>query len=437
MGLELQIYLFFSILIWFQVSALLLQADRMRSGRIDLLNPGFIFATLYLLYSDLVFLDPETWEANGATEFAYASMIGFLGILLGTMLAYTKVVSRRDPQSPVIPTRALLYWGLLLAAVSTAMLFVMFVRHLGVYGLYQADAFERASATYGILSGFNFLLPIGVGFSLPALYLRGGAFRLPVAAAIVVVLGVLFLVSASRSEILYSCTISMFVYHRCIKRIPTSTILAISFCLLLILVITGIIRGRSGQGIDMVKEAVTRESVISHMGVSRLEPFKCGVNSMELIHDGPPGGKYLWGASLLYFVPYLVPSAIAKLDRPQLLDAWYMENYAPDVAVKGGGLGFSPLVDAYFNFGAAGCVIYFFLFSFLLNRLHVEAMRTAPFSRLRLVNCLVATSLIMMNRISISGYVKNFLYVFVLTGFLFLSWCLLFRERPAPDEGGT
>jgi len=427
LDIEGQIFLFVTVLLWSQVCCVILFADYSATRKADLLNPGIVFATLYLFYNNMVFLDSDMRVAPGATQFAYVSMLGLVGILAGTIAAHALPRSSRAARSPVVPQASVLFWGLSLAGLSIAMLLVMFVRNLGLEGLFTADAFERAAATSGVLTGFNLLLPISVGFALPALFQKDRVTQAVVAGGVAAAMGALFLISASRSEILYSALLFLFVYHYCVKRVRNTAILAIGATLLLILIVTGIIRGVSGREMDAVAEAVTVDTIFEQVGIQRLEPYRVGVNSMELVDHGPPEGEFLWGASLLYFVPSLVPRVIADLDRPQFLDAWYIETYAPDIAAKGGGLGFSPLVDAYFNFGAAGGLLVFFVFAYFLNRLHLNALHSPRFSRLRLMDCLLATTFIIVHRISISGYIKIYLYVYLLLGFLFLTWCLYAR----------
>jgi hypothetical protein len=223
------------------------------------------------------------------------------------------------------------------------------------------------------------------------------------------------------------------VFHMCVRRISAKKVLIFGSALILLMLIAGNVRGRLGQGPSAVVQSVSKEAIIEQLGVRILEPYKCSVNSFELISDGPPGGNYLLGTTFIHFIPYLVPSALSFWERPELIDTWYVKTYASDLAYIGGGLGFSPLVDAYFNFGIIGCFVFFLVFSFALNRLHILAMRTLPFSRLRLIDCLVATTLIMVNRISISGYIKNYLYLFVLGGFLLVSLCLINLRHPIPE----
>jgi len=228
--------------------------------------------------------------------------------------------------------------------------------------------------------------------------------------------------------------LSLLVYHACIRKISPRLVVAAGAAVFIALIVMGIVRARIGQDAEAIAEVVNQQNIVQQMGITSLEPYKCGVRNIEAIHNGPPDGEYLLGTSLFYFVPYMVPRAVFELQRPVLLDAWYMNAYAPEIAAIGGGLGFSPLVDAYFNLGAAGCLIYGFFAAFLLGRMHVSALNAPAFSRLRLTACLVTTTMIEIHRLSIAGYIKNYLYVFVFAGFLFLTLCL-YSQRRAPQEG--
>lgn len=427
---ETNLHLFATTLVSICLYALFFAADRSRSRRIDLLNPGFVLTTLYLLYNFSVFLNPEIRTSAAAADYAFVGLIGLFGIMAGTTLAHTLVWSKKKTSSPVIPQGPLLFWSLTLTALSIAMLFLMFVRNIGLSALLSAGATERYVAGHGILTGFFFLLPVGAGFAIPLLLVRRGLFGY---FSLVLVIGAMLLLSylsSSRGEVLITFVLAFFVFHYCVKRISSKTILAIAFSLVLTMSVMSVVRPHINQGSQRIAEAITMKSVGRRFRLEKFEFYFSGVRDMELVEDGPPDGHYLWGSSFLYFLPSLVPSVLAPpWERPQSLEKWYMWTYDPVGARAGRGWGFSPLVDAYFNFGVAGCFLYFFLFSVVLNCLHILALQTPSFSRLRLLDCLIAATLVWVFRCSVSAYVKNYLFIFTLPGLLLMALCLLRVKR--------
>lgn len=401
---------------------LVFRTDLICYRRLNLLNPILLFAGLYLLYNALFLLDQNMRRQEEARDFLATVLVGMTGITAATLVSGIASARSTTRRSPRVDRRRLVVFSLLLTVISSACLLAMFILNLGVGGLFTADSFDRASATRGILTGFNFLLPIGIGFSLPFLGYYRAPLRVLVAFSYMAILLVLFYVSGSRGQILHAFLLSTLVYHYCVKQISSKNLVLIFLALLLAMAVTGSVRGRMGQDSQGLAEAVSKDSILQQMGFYNLEPYKAGIRSMELIEDGPPGGRYLHGKSLFYFIPYLAPRVLSFWDRPEMLEQWYVWNYDPETAYRGGGWGFSPLVDAYFNVGNLGVFLYFTFFTLLLWRVYVRALNGDQFSRSRFWLCLVSTTLIEIHRASIAAYIKNYICVFALAGFLLLTF---------------
>ncbi|MCK4442033.1 MAG: oligosaccharide repeat unit polymerase [Sulfurovaceae bacterium] len=83
----------------------------------------------------------------------------------------------------------------------------------------------------------------------------------------------------------------------------------------------------------------------------------------------------------LYGQSYL--DAIVKLFWPfshtDNLSLWYVQTYEPDTFAKGGGRGFSNILEAYINFNIAGVVLFFFLFGILIYLFQKKSMNSIYF----------------------------------------------------------
>ena len=58
------------------------------------------------------------------------------------------------------------------------------------------------------------------------------------------------------------------------------------------------------------------------------------------------------------------------------LSLWYVQTYEPDTFAKGGGRGFSNILEAYINFNTAGVIIFFFLFGVFIYKFQKKSMES-------------------------------------------------------------
>ena len=60
---------------------------------------------------------------------------------------------------------------------------------------------------------------------------------------------------------------------------------------------------------------------------------------------------------------------LIPITKSEPLSKWYVRNYEFDVYIKGGGRGFSGVLEAYLNFGLIGNIIVFFLYGVLFKKI--------------------------------------------------------------------
>ncbi|MGE0442301.1 MAG: O-antigen polysaccharide polymerase Wzy [Gemmatimonadales bacterium] len=75
---------------------------------------------------------------------------------------------------------------------------------------------------------------------------------------------------------------------------------------------------------------------------------------------------YRFGSTYLAAFGVVVPRALWP-SRPQGAAEWYVQRFYPDVADIGGAFAFSPVAEAYLNFGKAGVVVVFLGFGLLVG----------------------------------------------------------------------
>ena len=429
---ELALYLGSSALLALAASVTIVWRDLRRHGRIDLLNPGLGFLAYYVFYNFLVLMDPDARARAGAPNYAFVAMLGLFGVLLGTSAAHA--VGRRSYegiQSPIVPLKTLVRASLGLTLLAVGLILFMYTRTIGLAALVAGSHYERYSAAGGLLSGAFHLLPMGAGFAIAGLLRSKGLLRFGHVLVIAASLVILFYLSSSRGQILMACLLALFLVHYNIRRVPNKAVLVSAVAIWVLVAGLGIIRANINKPLASAAREVTPERIGSSFLLERTEPYQYGDRAIELVDDGPPGGTAMLGITYLYFVPHLAPRVLNLFPRPEKLDEWYARTYDPALAAIGGAWGFSPLVESYFNFGAVGCLLPFFIFSFVVNRVHLCAMRTPAGSRLRMIDCVLAAVLIQTMRASFAGFFKNYIFVLMLAGYLLVTFCIIVKRQAA------
>ncbi len=95
--------------------------------------------------------------------------------------------------------------------------------------------------------------------------------------------------------------------------------------------------------------------------------FGATIPTVGDVAEAVPGQEpYRWGATYLGAMGVLIPRAIWPA-RPQGAAEWYVARFYPDVADAGGAFAFSPVAEAYLNFGQWGVVVGFLLIGLLVG----------------------------------------------------------------------
>ena len=406
---------------------LILRRDHRAFGRIDPLNPGLAFLAYYVIYNLTVFLIHWDFQAPGAREYAELALLGALGILTGTVVAQAVQPTSAGPvHSRIVPVRPMAGAAFALMVVSLALVLVMYQRRLGLAALLTSPSVTRAETRYGILSGAFQTFPVGAGICIVCLCRLRHRLRFLAALAIAVGVGAFFVLSASRGEALIACLLAVYLYHYNVRRLRWQSVAIFAVVAIAALQVMQLSRAGQHEGVEGMTRIVSdREVVSDFMGdLRRFEPFQCGERGMELVNDGPPDGRMLLGSSYGATVLLLPPGSVSPWRRPENLDRWYVRTYHPEIYDRGGGYGFPPLVEAFFNFGPAGCFFVFGAMALIINLVHLSSCRAPGGSILRFANCLLACVLPEFMRGAFAGIFKSVIAALVIPGIL-LAWACI------------
>lgn len=97
-----------------------------------------------------------------------------------------------------------------------------------------------------------------------------------------------------------------------------------------------------------------------------------------------------------------------KNDKKSSIELWLAEKY-PDLSKSGGGLGYSPVSEAYLNFGFTGCAVVGMLLGALLNLIYSKILN----ERCIVAYCILLTQAYGMNRIYFAGVTLELFWMFL------------------------
>ena len=350
------------------------------SGR--LFDPYVVFLTAATLFNAgrtlLATLPDRSFESPFPPSIAlYAIYIVALALCsfhLGALIAISsaKVRSSQARSSLAVPNATLRYvggWLVLIAIVPMSILMKQAVT--GVmrdgYGvaLYTNEAATSFAATPSVLAAF--LVP-GAFLLLAGSAKRAG---LRAATAIIVALyssSLLFI--GWRGAAIAVAIAYVWLWHRCVRAIPRAAIPALGALLLAIMPAIAAMRNLTGQ--DRISFDTFIQSVQDAKAFSAIEEmggtWETVAHTITLVPTERPydyGASY--GLSALTVLPNLFWDVHPAL-RYGSPETWLVRRVAPWAAVRGGGLGFSFIGEAYLNFGFAGCVFTIGALGFLLAR---------------------------------------------------------------------
>lgn len=313
---------------------------------------------------------PPSIALYGLYVVALALCSFHLGGLIAIASAKVRPAGARKPLA--IPSATLRYVGLWLVLIAIVPMSILMKQAVtGVmrdgYGvaLYTNEAATSFAATPSVLAAF--LVP--GAFLLLAGSAKRAGLRFTTTAIVAVYSSSLLFIGWRAAAI--SVAISyIWLWHRCVRAIPRAAILSFGALLLAILPAIAAMRNLTGQ--DRVSLDTFIQSIEDAKAFSAIEEmggiWETVAHTITLVPAERPydyGASY--GLSALTAFPNLFWDVHPAL-RYGSPETWLVRRVAPWTAVRGGGLGFSFIAEAYLNFGLAGCAILIGILGFLLAR---------------------------------------------------------------------
>jgi len=336
------------------------------------------------------------FQAPIALHALYLVALSLCALHLGGLIALSRPHVRPTPQSSMLAAvrpHTLRSVGALFILVAIVPMSIVMRGTLS--GVMQ-EGYEQAVYAHEMATSFAATPSVLAAFLLPGVFLllSGSAKKRGPRLISLVVIGLYtgtLLFIGSRSTALTVAIGYAWLWHRCVWPIPRIAGVALGASLLVILPAVAAMRNLTGQ--DRLSPVIFAQSVRSAgvfaaVGETGMT-WDTVAHTVNLVPSERPydyGASY--GLSALTVFPNLfwtVHPALAN-GSPAL---WLVRRVAPWSAVKGGGLGYSFIAEAYLNFGTVGCVFVAAILGFMLAR----AVRWADAVRYPLGFALVAASL--------------------------------------------
>ncbi len=350
-----------------------------------LFNGGF--AALELLVPDSRLRESSIFhlfEPELVLLILWVLLLGLGAMHLGALMAQLRqrhVPPRQDHDSEEIDT-ALRQAGWLLIAVSTGPTLVVLGQLLkvvmsdGYMALYQQQAVTGYAGWLRILS--RFLVP-------GALLLLVGGRHQP---RIRLLTGVLLLIYSStafflgtRSTAVMPLLAWVWVWHRCVRRLPAWWLLG-GGALLLFVVFPGVRMVRDMAGSARLSAAVYVDALtnLGNPATAIIEEMATTARTIGWTLQLVPWQRgYDLGASYFHALLTLMPNLFWEIHPSVargLVGDWMTWQINPEFAAQGGGYGYSFIAEAWFNFGWLGGPVVLVFIGYLLGGLAARAGRS-------------------------------------------------------------
>ncbi len=368
----------------------------------------YILPTVLTVWGTGVLVNVRLFDAAATMSGASYSLLAFSVAALGSMVVGSALPGAR----PEIQRRSASGLGPA-ATLVAGLVFVVGMAAVGVFvfGIAGIGAIRGASygERYQLMAGQGFLI-LGVRsvvvatIVLYAIAIDLGNVRRGVGIALA---GLGFQVwwmglMGARSAFIQA-VIGLFAVRQALgRRLRTATLVALTAAL----VVTGVIVGVFRAGIGNVSQLEVGQ-LLSIANPANSEFGATLTTIGDVVAAVPAEEPFRYGRTYLDAIGLLVPKFMWP-DRPRGASEWYVDRFYPMIADDGGGFAFSPVAEAYLNFGRFGVVTVFLvigavfgLFDWLLRSQRAMSMQLAS------LYGVVAVWVVLFSRLDAATFLKT------------------------------
>jgi len=411
-------------------------------------DPLFIFLLFFLFYNGIVLLNfssfiksgffsielfPVSFRAETVRIAGLLSLSALLGIILGSWL-YRILFPSKEGKKDIIDINFhfLLFGAFMFYIVGIAMLFLSYSSVGGFFGSLSIDRLQRGNI---LMSAHTLPYPGFIFVSLSILFyvsFKKKKFSLLLFSLLLLSFwSILLLLQGDRRFVIYSLLIVFAVWgtvegDKIVKKFSTRKIVIFIFVIFI-----GYITFSFFSGIRFLIPLLISKKwtwsysltwIKEHISIDWFMPGKTefGAPYLSLLYYIENKADRLLGSSYAFSVPYLLPRSLYPGVKPTFL----ADNFAIRIhdeffsfkdAIKG--WGYSPVAEAFQNFGTLGPFLVFAVFGFFVESL--SKLRNGGFWG-QLVFLIALPELLNFNRMCFTPVFQEFVYFLVPVILLFL-----------------
>ncbi|MVO98682.1 O-antigen polysaccharide polymerase Wzy [Paenibacillus lutrae] len=149
------------------------------------------------------------------------------------------------------------------------------------------------------------------------------------------------------------------------------------------------------------------------------------ISTKIISNDSWNGADASYITAMMYMLPSNMYMAITGHSKPMNLSEWYVSQYLPYTYKSGGGVGFSPIAQAWMNGKYAGIILVYMLIGYLISR----------FNNKGLLKYILIGLVLSFQRSSFQSFFSSFLIMsLTLGGIIVISVILSKRKASYPYE---
>jgi hypothetical protein len=386
--------------------------------RLGAFSPGAVFLASGLLYTAPVgvtlavhglFISDREFTESGLVNATWIAACALATAAAAYLAGRLRPAPPRRPARGALgtydPTAAGVVAVGMMVAGSAALMLLM-LRLGGVSALAGARYGERALMMRGLGPLAVGLQGVIVGGGVLYLNAVRGAWRLTAPLVLVGLVGALALwtgLMESRAALIQGVLLLMVVRQTSGRPLRLRTVLVMSVLLLLLGVLVSMRRAlRENFRLDL--NAVPGWA----FNPANTEFGAAAVTLADVAREVPRRIPYRYGGTYLELPSIAVPLALWR-QRPPAPGEWYAATFYPSEWEQGGAYAFSPVAEAWLNFGMAGVVLVFATLGLLLARLEARLLRDPVLAAWpALAYGLAVPYLLTFFRLDLASFVKSY-----------------------------
>lgn len=355
----------------------------------DIFSPNVLLPFTFMLYAIGPLDVSSSFSSNVINFYLLLQLVGLLAMTLG-LHSFSGAIKQyprplRADKEHLSAFFLVMVLMLILSLLSVGSYLVKFGGIRGYLEIgYGADYFQALSEGGLIGSGFQWLMLFG-GLCFFYGLMRNAKVYKTLGTITLILTSAIVLLTGRRRELIYPLIFCVVMYHYGRKRLPSFLVAICIFAGIVLSQYYALARSFLDEGLlyalEKVWPAVVKDPYILLPWASN--EFRMPAASLlEVLEYGSPS---LWGRSYITAVGAPIPFLARLFAKVGFdLNSFRLQTYYSGLLPEGAGLGFSPVTEAYMNFGFLGVAFVMYMYGLVISRIYRRLLKKPNLSNLLL-----------------------------------------------------